>query len=614
MKNIASSVLPTEQQLASAHALDQAFRAQLTKVSMGLSPIALSLAYADWAMHLATSPGQQMLLAQRALSLSQQALAKPWQRVLAKEADSQASGEGDLRFNDPSWQQWPYSVLKESFQASEAWWREATQVEGISNHHRHMMEFFARQGLDALSPSNFARTNPVAVKTAQQSLGQSWLKGWQNLTHDWLDQQQQKHRGSDDASRLKPLPFKVGKDVAVTPGKVVFRNHLIELIEYTATTAKVDPEPLLIVPSCIMKYYILDLSPANSMVRYLVEQGHTVFMLSWRNPDVSDRDLGMQEYLQGGVMAAMAAVKSLTGAPRIHALGYCLGGTFLAIVAAGLGRRKPQAQRRAGAKNTRRRHDDGVALDAMPELATVTILAGQSDFSEPGELGVFIDDEQLKTLRESMARTGYLSGKQMAGSFQFLNSRDLVWSHSTRRYLLGQDDIGNDMMSWNADVTRLPERMHNEYLSSLFLNNALAEGHYRVAGVGVALMDIRAPLLVVGTVRDHVSPWQSVYKIHLLTDTQTTFILVAGGHNAGIVSEPGHARRSYQINSVEKGHAWVEPDVWAAQAPVLEGSWWPAMHAWLHARSGKPVRAPVIDSKIVLGEAPGEYVMVRYAD
>jgi polyhydroxyalkanoate synthase len=250
----------------------------------------------------------------------------------------------------------------------------------------------------------------------------------------------------------------------------------------------------------------------------------------------------------------------------------------------------------------------------VPELATVTVLAGQTDFSEPGELGVFIDDDQLKTLRESMARTGYLSGKQMAGSFQFLNARDLVWSHSTRRYLLGQDDVGNDMMSWNADVTRLPERMHNEYLSSLFLNNALAAGRYRVGGVGVALMDIRAPLLVVGTVRDHVSPWQSVYKIHLLTDTQTTFILVAGGHNAGIVSEPGHARRSYQINSVEKGHAWTEPDAWTAKAPVIEGSWWPAMHAWLHQRSGKAVSAPVIDPTSVLGDAPGDYVQVRYAD
>ncbi|MDO9197231.1 MAG: poly-beta-hydroxybutyrate polymerase-like protein, partial [Rhodoferax sp.] len=210
--------------------------------------------------------------------------------------------------------------------------------------------------------------------------------------------------------------------------------------------------------------------------------------------------------------------------------------------------------------------------------------------------------------------TGYFSGRQMAGSFQFLNSRDLVWSRNTRRYLLGQDEVGNDMMSWNADVTRLPERMHNEYLSSLFRNNALASGHYRVGGVGVALMDVRAPMLVVGTVRDHVSPWQSVYKIHLLTDTQTTFILAAGGHNAGIVSEPGHPNRSYQMDSVEKGHGWVEPDEWIASTPLLEGSWWTAMHTWLSERSGAPVPPPAMDPDKVLGDAPGDYVMVRYAD
>jgi polyhydroxyalkanoate synthase len=262
----------------------------------------------------------------------------------------------------------------------------------------------------------------------------------------------------------------------------------------------------------------------------------------------------------------------------------------------------------------RRRREDVVHTDAVPDLATVTLLASLTDFSEPGELGVFIDDDQLKTLRESMAKTGYMSGKAMAGSFQFLNSRDLVWSRNTRRYLLGQDEVGNDMMSWNADVTRLPERMHNEYLSSLFLNNALASGHYRVAGEGVALMDIQAPLLVVGTVRDHVSPWKSVYKIHLLTDTHTTFILAAGGHNAGIVSEPGHAGRSYQISSEDRGHGWTDPDEWLAQTPVHAGSWWEAMSAWLKARSSAPVAPPVVPPESVLCDAPGVYVKVRYAD
>ena len=601
-----------EEQLAAARSLDEAFHAQLAKLNPGLPPISLGLAYADWAMHLATSPGQQMILAQRALTLSQQVLRSPWQKHLATDEEPQPAPTADPRFTDPGWRQWPFNVFEASFKATNTWWHEAAQVEGVSSHHRHLVDFYTRQGLDALSPSNWPLSNPEALKKARESWGQSWLKGYQHLALDLLERQQQKHLAA--TGKRKALAFKVGQDVAVTPGKVVFRNHLIELIQYTPSTETVLPEPLLIVPSCIMKYYILDLSPANSMVRYLVAQGHTVFMISWRNPDACDRELGMQDYLQLGVMEAMAAVKSRTSAPRIHSLGYCLGGTFLAIVAAALGARQPLSQRRGQGRNQHRRHDEAVAFDALPELASVTLLAASTDFSEPGELGVFIDEAQLKTLRESMARTGYFSGRQMAESFQFLNSRDLIWSRSTRRYLLGQDEVGNDMMSWNLDVTRLPERMHNEYLSSLFLNNALATGNYRVAGVGVALMDIRAPLLAVGTMRDHVSPWQSVYKIHRLTDTQTTFILAAGGHNAGIVSEPGHAGRSYQIDCVEKGHAWVDPDTWAAQSSVVEGSWWAAMHQWLRDRSGKPVPAPAIDAKTVLGDAPGDYVMVRYAD
>lgn len=612
MKKPISPGLPSEQQRKIAKSIDDAFHAQLAKTNKGLSPISLTLAYADWAMHLAVSPGQQMLLAQHAMTLGQQVLTNSLQQVPAVDAEGIPVHEMDPRFSDASWSKWPFNAMKEGFKACDTWWRESSEVEGVSKHNHHMVNFFNRQGLDALSPSNWAITNPEVLNKGKESMGQSWISGYQNYAKDM--QAYQKARHNIDSDKLGPLEFKVGKDVALTPGKVVFRNHLIELIQYTPTTEKVYPEPLLIVPSCIMKYYILDLSPANSMVRYLVGKGHTVFMISWRNPDASDRDLGMQDYLQMGVMEAMAAVKTRTGAPRIHALGYCLGGTFLSIVAAALDRNGAQSQNQGQGKNPHRRHEDATGLDSLPELASVTLLAAQTDFSEPGELGVFIDDDQLNTLRQAMARTGYLSGRQMAGSFQFLNSRDLIWSRSTRRYLLGQDEVGNDMMSWNADLTRLPERMHSEYLSSLFLNNALAAGHYRVGGVGVALMDIKAPMLVVGTVRDHVSPWHSVYKIHLLTDTQTTFILAAGGHNAGIVSEPGHRNRSYQIDCVEKGHAWIEPDEWAAKAPMVEGSWWDAMHLWLHERSGKQVTPPAINPADVLCDAPGEFVMVRYAD
>ena len=603
MEKPTKSSVPFERQREATQALDETFHGFLTRSTMGLSPIALALAAADWAMHLAASPGRQMVLGQRALALAQQAMAT----AVNPPADEngQPIADNDNRFIDASWRQWPFSALKEGYKANSAWWREAVQVDGMSRHHSHMVEFFNRQIMDTFTPSNWLLTNPEALNKAQETQGQSLLQGYQHFSEDL--RKAETARSTPDV--LEPLTFEVGKDVAITPGKVVYRNHLIELIQYTPTTDKVYPEPLLIVPSCIMKYYILDLSQSNSMVKYLVGQGYTVFIISWRNPDASDRDLGMQDYLQMGVMDALAAVKERAGAPRVHALGYCLGGTFLSIVAAAMGRHTRMAQNQTAGRRVEDR-----SMERLPELASVTLLAAQTDFSEPGEMGVFIDDEQLKTLRQQMDLKGYLSGSAMAGSFQFLNMRELVFTRNTRRYLLGQEEADFDLMSWNSDLTRLPARMHSEYLSSLFLNNALATGKYRVAGQGIALMDIHAPMLVVGTTRDHVSPWRSVYKIHLQTDTHVTFVLAAGGHNAGIVSEPGRPRRSYQINSIEDNQGWVEPDEWLASAPTRQGSWWEAMDAWLKERSGKPVAPPAIDPAHVLCDAPGEYVMVRYAD
>lgn len=603
MEKPTKSSVPFERQREATQALDETFHGFLTRRTMGLSPIALALAAADWAMHLAASPGRQMVLGQRALALAQQAMASAVNPPM--DENGQPIADNDNRFIDASWRQWPFSALKEGYKANSAWWREAVQVDGMSRHHSHMVEFFNRQIMDTFTPSTWLLTNPEALNKAQETQGQSLLQGYQHFSEDL--RKAETARSTPDV--LEPLTFEVGKDVAITPGKVVYRNHLIELIQYTPTTDKVYPEPLLIVPSCIMKYYILDLSQSNSMVKYLVGQGYTVFIISWRNPDASDRDLGMQDYLQMGVMDALAAVKERAGAPRVHALGYCLGGTFLSIVAAAMGRHTRMAQNQTAGRRAEDR-----SMERLPELASVTLLAAQTDFSEPGEMGVFIDDEQLKTLRQQMDLKGYLSGSAMAGSFQFLNMRELVFTRNTRRYLLGQEEADFDLMSWNSDLTRLPARMHSEYLSSLFLNNALATGKYRVAGQGIALMDIHAPMLVVGTTRDHVSPWRSVYKIHLQTDTHVTFVLAAGGHNAGIVSEPGRPRRSYQINSIEDNQGRVEPDEWLASAPTRQGSWWEAMDAWLKERSGKPVAPPAIDPAHVLCDAPGEYVMVRYAD
>ncbi|MFM7657508.1 MAG: PHA/PHB synthase family protein [Burkholderiaceae bacterium] len=577
--------------------LDEVVHEQLARATAGLSPMSLALACIDWAMHLAVSPGKQLQLAQRAMQLTLDELQRP-----LNESNASGASKDDARFTDSAWSQWPYSTLKDSFQAGDRWWQEATQVDGMSPHRQQIVSFFARQWMDALSPSNWPLTNPQVIAHSIETAGQSLLQGMQLFMHDL---HQSTLPSSANPQGLSPLPYAVGEDVAITPGKVVYRNHLIELIQYAPSTDTVAAEPILIIPSPIMKFYILDLSPQNSMVRYLVSQGFTVFMISWRNPGASDRDLGMDDYLLGAVMQALRQTRLMSNASAVHAMGYCLGGTFLSIVAALMGSDEFMA-REATQTETKE--------TPLPTLASVTLLAAQTDFSEAGELGIFIDDDQLQTLREQIARTGYLSGRQMAGSFQFLHAKDLVWSRNTQRYLMGVDDIGNDLMSWNSDTTRLPQRMHSAYLDTLFLRDDLTEGHYKVDGLPVALKNLNMPLMVVGTVRDHVSPWRSVYKIHLQTDTPTTFILAAGGHNAGIISEPGHARRSYQMNHRDEGADWIDPDTWITQAPRYEGSWWEAWQAWLHQQSSAQVKARSIDTKKVLCDAPGEYVMVRYAD
>lgn len=596
---LASNNSPSATRVFNPKAIDEMVHQHISKAAMGFSPISLALAYADWAMHLAVSPGRQMELAQKAVELMQ----NEFKQAAQSNKNEQAATEKDPRFSDAAWSQWPFNVMKSSFKLSDAWLQDATKVDGMSSHRQEMVSFFSRQLLDAWSPSNWPVTNPEVLAQGVETSGKSWVQGYQHFMKDL--QQARINSTKPNPENLTPLPLTVGRDVAITPGKVVFRNNLIELIQYAPTTKKVAAEPILIIPSPIMKYYILDLSQHNSMVKYLVSQGLTVFMISWRNPDADDRHLGMDDYLQTGVMDAMRQVRQLADSAAIHTMGYCLGGTFLAIVAALLGSEEFQKQE----IKTDHKH-----TQPLPELASVTLLAAQTDFSEAGELGIFIDDDQLKTLREQIARTGYLSGRQMAASFQFLHARDLIWSRNTRRYLLGEEESSNDLMSWNADTTRLPERMHSEYLDTLFLNDDLVEGHYQVAGIPVALMKLKMPLMVVGTVRDHVSPWKSVYKIHLYTDTDTTFILASGGHNAGIVSEPGHAKRNYQISRAPAGHDWIHADDWRETAEQREGSWWTAWSTWLQEQSNAQIPAREIDVKSVLCDAPGEYVMVRYAD
>lgn len=504
----------------------------------------------------------------------------------------------DQRYAAPAWQILPWRSLATATKSCESWWLRACSLRGMQLHSRDQMRFYGLQLLDMLAPSNALASNPEALQAAWRTGGQSLLRGLEHMLRE-LPSANGWQADTTMTSGIGP-----GQGLAMTPGRVVMRNGLIELIQYQPATSEVRAEPVLIVPSCIMKYYILDLSPHNSLVRWLVGQGRTVFILSWRNPDEGDALLGMDDYVHDGVLAALDHVRCATGQP-VHLAGYCLGGTFAAIAAAALGGGDTQAcQPASGAGDA----------DAGP-LASLTLLAAETDFSEPGEMGVLIDEAQVHQLEEVMAARGFLSGREMAASFQFLHSRELVWSSRTRRWLLGQDEVPNDLMIWNADVTRLPAVMHSQYLGGCFLRNDLAEGRYLFQGQPVSLRDIRVPVFAVGTVKDHVAPWHSCYKVHRLVSAEVTFALTNGGHNAGIVSEPGHPGRHYQLLTTPLGQPWRTSGEWLQAAPRFEGSWWTAWDQWLLTRgSGAQVAACLPPEDETLGPAPGRYVMVRYDD
>ena len=489
----------------------------------------------------------------------------------------------DRRFLGEAWQKPPFDSIYQGFLLTQQWWHNAmTGVRGVTREHERTVAFATRQFLDILSPSNFLLTNPEVLQRTQKESGMNLMRGFRNAIEDW-------ERSVGGHPPLGAEHFRVGQDVAVTPGKVIYQNRLIEVIQYLPATAKVRPEPVLIVPAWIMKYYILDLSPRNSLVKYLTEQGYTVFMISWKNPGPEDRDLSMEDYRKLGVMAAVDAVTAIVPNTKVHGVGYCIGGTLLSIAAATMSR------------------------DGDDRLKSVTFLATQTDFTEAGELMLFINESQLAFLEDLMWEQGFLDTKQMAGAFQILRSNDLVWSRIVHDYLMGERQPLTDLMAWNADATRMPYRMHTQYLRQLFLDNDLAEGRYQTDGRAIALADIRLPIFAVGTEWDHVAPWRSTYKIHLLTDADVTFLLTSGGHNAGIVSEPGDAGRHYRVATKQADAVYVDPDVWLTETRPKGGSWWPEWIAWLDGNSGAPVTPPKTGCSSLgyapLCDAPGTYVM-----
>jgi polyhydroxyalkanoate synthase len=583
-----SSSPPQYESSAEAYRTIDRVREALTgQMSGGISPAALAVAMFDWSLHLAAAPGKRMELADKA--------ARKMSRLMTHAASACTHPDttpcieplpGDYRFRSEAWHKQPFCFWSQAFLLSQQWWHNATHdVPGVSPHHEDVVSFMARQLLDVFSPTNLPFANPEVIEKAIATGGANFIRGFQNWTEDV-------RRLSTGQAPAGTENFVVGKDVAVSPGKVVFRNHLIELIQYAPTTETVFAEPILIVPAWIMKYYILDLSPQNSLIRYLVAQGHTVFCISWRNPTAADRDLTMDDYRRMGVMSALGAVNAILPNRKVHATGYCLGGTLLSIAVA--------AMARTG--------DD--------RLASVTLLAAQTDFTEPGELALFIDHSQVHFLESMMWNRGYLSADQMAGAFQLLRSNDLIWSRLVRDYLLGERTPMIDLMAWNADSTRMPYRMHAEYLKRLYLDNELAAGRFMVDGRPAVIQDIRAPMFVVGTETDHVAPWRSVFKIHALSDTEVTFVLTSGGHNAGIVSEPGRARRRFRIALKRDFDLCLSPEEWVETAELREGSWWHAWTAWLAERSTKERVLPPAMGAPARGfapaeDAPGTYILQR---
>lgn len=564
---------------SAAETVDRMLHAQLGQLTGGFSVIALFQAWQDWAAHLAQSPGRQSELAMEAV--------REWLHLLSPvapdPAQAQAGGQAfDPRFRAEAWSQWPFSAYVKAFKASERWWTGAVSgVRGVSKAHEDLLAFTIRQALDVAAPSNFAWTNPEVIERIRDTGGQCLMDG-------------ARIAASDAAHALSGLPppeiagFRPGQTVATTPGAVVQRTPLCEVIQYAPAGEQVIAEPVVIVPAWINRYYILDLEPGTSLVRHLTHRGFQVFMISWKNPTPEERDISFDAYRRNGVLPALEAALAITGARRAHGVGYCLGGTLLAIAAAAMAR------------------------DGDDRLASLSLLAAQVDFSEAGELKLFVNDSQLALLEDMMWRRGVLAGSQMRGTFHLMRSNALIWSRVVRQYLMGEPAEVTAMSAWAADSTRMPYRMHSDYLRSLYLNNDLAEGRFRAGDRPVAIQDIRVPVFALGTEWDNVAPWRSVYRLNALADTDVTFALASRGHNQGVVAPPGIRGRHYRIATRRESDTHRDADGWIAAVPEREGSWWPAWFDWLeqHA-SGKVAAAPVGSPQAgypVLCPAPGTYV------
>jgi polyhydroxyalkanoate synthase subunit PhaC len=578
----------TSRKTGTSLAMDDASRAllaTLAKWTGGLSPQAFGGAWLNVLARMTTTPGRNLAVARSALQKSLALAQFAGTAVRSGQAAPEAGGTPyAARFADPAWAKFPFNVLAQAFLTAADLARETVKnVPGADPAAENIVGFTVRESLELLAPDNYLATNPELIQRTIDESGRNLLRGMKHLAEDVT----RTYRGKGPVGVEQ---YRVGEQVAATRGKVILRTKLMELIQYSPQTKSVYAEPVLIVPAWIMKYYILDLSPKNSLVNYLTGLGHTVFMISWKNPTADDRDLTMDDYLEHGVLAALDAVNAVVPKHKVHAVGYCIGGTLLAIAAALLATREDE------------------------RLASATIFAGQTDFSEPGELSVFISPAQLAMLEAVMWKAGVLESRQMGGAFAMLRTFDLLWAPTVGTYLRGERAGLNDLMAWNADGTRMAYRMHTDYLHQLYLNNDLAEGRYRAMGEEISLSDVTVPMFVVGTETDHVAPWRSVYKCgRLVRSTDYTFCLTSGGHNAGIISGPVHPKRRHRVLQTRAGGRLPSPDKYLERVEPLPGSWWPTWAKWLTERSSTRRVAPPHMGAPKKGlkpicDAPGTYV------
>ncbi len=494
--------------------------------------------------------------------------------------------QSDRRFKDEAWRENEiFDFIRQSYLLSARFFTNVVHgAEGLDQKTAQKVDFYTRQFVDAMSPSNFLLTNPEVLRRTAETGGENLLKGLSNLLTDL-----ERGKGQLRIRMTDETKFKVGENIAVTPGKVVYRNDLMELIQYTPTTEKVLKRPLLIIPPWINKFYILDLRPKNSFIRWAVEQGHTVFVISWVNPDEKLAEKGFDDYMREGPYAALDAVEQATGERAVNAIGYCLGGTLLACTLAHM----------AAKKDTR--------------IKSATFFTTMIDFAEAGELGVFIDEEQLQSLEDKMQRRGYLEGSDMATTFNMLRANDLIWSFVVNNYLMGQEPFPFDLLYWNDDSTRMPARMHSFYLRRMYQQNDLVKpGEIELDGVALDLRKVKLPTYILSTREDHIAPWKSTYRATQIYGGKVRFVLAASGHIAGVVNPPESGKYSHWVNE----ELPPEPEAWFKGATELAGSWWGDWHRWVSSQDRTMVEARIPGSGKLkaLGDAPGEYVKVQAKD